>query len=40
MTNNQDKKYFLPNNHINIIEKKPIVDIDRLINKDCEYILD
>ena len=39
MANNQEKKYSLPNNHINIIEKKPIVDIDRLINKDCEYIL-
>ncbi len=39
MANNQEKKYSLPNNHINIIEKKPMIDIDELMNKDCEYIL-
>ena len=39
MANNQEKKYSLPNNHINIIEKKPMIDIDELMNKNCEYIL-
>lgn len=39
MANNSEKKYSLPNNHINIIEKKPLVDIDKLMHKDCEYIL-
>ena len=39
MASSQEKKYSLPNNHINIIEKKPMIDIDELMNKNCEYIL-
>ena len=36
---NNQKKYLLPGNHIDITEKKETIDLSKILNEDCELIL-
>ena len=36
---NKEPKYSLPGNHIDLTEKKETIDLNKILNEDCELIL-
>ena len=39
MSTTQEKKPTIPTNHVSIMDKKCSVDVDDILNEDCEFVL-